>query len=51
MQEPVQLRKLNRDSSHDKGGTLHGFARRCSATSPGLPRDQPSGARPPGTPA
>ena len=44
MQVSVQISRLNRDSSHDKGRTLRGFAR-C----PGFKRGDPLWLRAPDT--
>ena len=38
MQESVQIKKLNRGSSHDKGGTLRGCAHCLGMAWPGLTR-------------
>lgn len=50
MQESVQIRKLNRDSSHDKGGTLRGCAHCLGTAWPGLTRGTPPWFRAPDTP-
>jgi hypothetical protein len=51
MQVSVQISKLNRAPSHDKGSTLRGFGRCPGLAWPGPLRGNPPWLRAPGHPA